>query len=107
MAEKEITVRTARIVFPGPDNILIGEYEPGNGTSYKAIAIRWESEANFNELGEIRAPGWLVINCNTRLSHLFQGKGTLVDSYIREKLGGRREDYPYFGDLVRRLMGRE
>lgn len=102
MAKKEMTVG---VILPG--NILIGEYEPGNGTSYQAIALRWESAANFKTLGRIAPGGWLVVSCNTRLSHLFQAKGMLTDRYIREKLGGLKEDYPYFGDLVRRLIRRE
>ena len=102
MAEKEITVT----VMPR-GNVLIGEYEPGNGTSYKAIAMRWQSAANFKMLGRIAPGGWLVINCNTRLSHLFQVSRMLTDRYIREKLGGLEGDYPYFGDLIRRLIGRE
>ena len=101
MAEKEI------IITELTRDISIGKYEPGTGTSYKAIAVRWESEANFNILGEIRAGGWLVVSCNTGLSYLFLGEGTLMDSYIREKLGGLSADYPYFGDLIRRLIGRE
>jgi len=101
VAKKEI------IVSELTRNIFIGKYEPGTGTSYKAIAVRWASEANFNALGSIRVGGWLVVNCNTRLSYLFQGKGMLMDSYIQEKLGGLNADYPYFGDLVRRLVKRE
>lgn len=97
---KEITLSVI------PYNILIGECEPGNGINYKAIAVKWTSGENFNVLGAIHAPGWLVINCNTRLSHLFQSKGPLVDDYIKGKLGGKKEDYPYFGDLVRALISR-
>ena len=87
-------------------NILIGEYNPGNGTNYKAIGVRWISEKNFNALGSIRLGGWLVVNCNNGRAHLFQGRGLLVDDYIQEKLGGLREDYPYFGDLIRTLISR-
>lgn len=100
----ELLTRTQSILTTG--NILIGEYEPGNGINYKAIAIRWPSEENFNALGSIYVPGWLVVNCNTQLSYLFQSKKVLVDDYIQEKLGGLNSDYPYFGDLVRKLIGR-
>jgi len=89
------------------EHILVGEYEPGNGTNYKAIAVRWPSDASFNYLGSIYSEGWLVVNCNTRLAYLFQEQGVLVDKYIRETLGGTEEDYPYFGDLVRKLISRE
>ena len=87
-------------------NILTGEYNPGNGTNYKVIAIRWPSGANFNRLGSINPGGWLVVNCKNGLAHLFQEKGLLADSYIQEKIGGLPEDYPYFGDLVRELISR-
>jgi hypothetical protein len=88
-------------------HILVGEYNPGNGTNYKAIAVKWPSGANFNYLGCIYPEGWLVINCNTCLAYLFQRKKMLADPYIQEKLGGAKEDYPYFGDLVRKLISRE
>jgi len=84
----------------------IGEYEPGNGTNYKAIAIKWSSNQYMKALGRVTF-GWLVVNCNTRLAHLFQEKGLLTDDYIQEKLGGLDNDYPYFGNLIRRLIGRE
>jgi len=89
------------------EHILVGEYEPGNGTNYKAIAVRWLSDASFNHLGSIHTGGWLVISCNTCLAYLFQERGILVDWHIQEKLGGTKEDYPYFGDLVRKLISRE
>ena len=85
---------------------LVGECQQINGTSYRAIAIRWMSGQNFNAMGCIDPGGFLVINCNTRLAYLFQEKGLLVDSYIQEKLGGLSGDYPYFGDLVRELISR-
>lgn len=85
----------------------IGEYEPGNGTSYKAIAIKFPFDSSFNALGSISLGGWLVVNCNTQLAYLFKEKGYLHDSYIQEKLGGLRGDYPWFGDLIRKLLGRE
>ncbi|TET24092.1 MAG: hypothetical protein E3J76_03615 [Candidatus Aminicenantes bacterium] len=83
-----------------------GEYEPGNGTNYKAIMTRWLSGQDLKVLGKVTF-GWLVVNCNTGLAHLFQEKGLLTDDYIQEKLGGLDGDYPYFGDLIRRLIGRE
>jgi len=85
---------------------LVGEYQQIKGTSYKAIAIRWMSGQDFNAMGSIDPGGFLVINCNTRLAYLFQEKGLLTDSYIQEKLGGLDADYPYFGDLVRKLISR-
>ena len=105
----EIKTKAIRTTELNKD-ILAGEYSPGNGTNYKAIAVRWPSDASFNYLGSIHKGGWLVINCNTRLAYLFQQRGMgliLADWYIQEKLGGTKEDYPYFGDLVRKLISRE
>lgn len=84
----------------------IGEYEPGNGTSYKAIVVKFPFNSSFNVMGRV-SDGWLVVNCNTARSHLFQPEGLLMDRYIREKLGGGPSDYPAFGDLVRKLVYRE
>jgi len=86
--------------------IRIGEMN-AVGTNYKAIAVRWLSDANFNHLGTINPGGWLVVNCNNGLAYLFKEKGLLADGYIQEKIGGLPEDYPYFGDLVRKLISRE
>lgn len=103
-----ITVPGGPVAIVSPSgSIRVGEYNPENGTNYKAVAISWPSEEDFNALGSIDAPGWLVINCNTKLSHLFRAKGLLTNSYIKEKLGGSKGDYPYFGDLVRKLIFRE
>ena len=87
-------------------DVLTGEYNPGNGTNYKAIAVQWLSGANFNHLGAINPGGWLVVNYKNGLAYLFQEKGLLSDSYIQEKIGGLPSDYPYFGDLVRKLISR-
>jgi len=84
----------------------IGEYEPGNGKLYKAIVVKFPFNLSFNMMGRV-SNGWLVVNCNTAKSHLFQAEGLLMDKYIREKLGGSPSDYPYFGDLVRKLVYRE
>ena len=89
-------------VAPGP----VGEYEPGNGTRYTAVAVWWPGPGiAVGVLGEV-TNGWLVTSGNTGRSHLFQMCGLLTDEYIREKLGGNDWDYPYFGDLVRMLIGR-
>ena len=85
----------------------IGEYEPGNGTRYTAVAIPWTSDG-YLMLGALGAveDGWLVISGNAARAFLFQKTGTLVDRYIQEKLGGLPDDYPYMGDLIRALVGR-
>jgi len=87
-------------------NFKVGEYEPGNGTNYKAMAAEWSSNQYMKTLGRVTS-GWLVVSCNTGSAYLFQEKGLLTDTFIREKLGGFSDDYPYFGDLIRRLIRRE
>lgn len=83
----------------------VGHYEPDNGTSYRAIAVEWNSSDYMQALGTI-SDGWLVVNCLNRMSYLFQRSGILTDDYIQEKLGLGVGDYPYFGDLVRSLIER-
>jgi len=51
--------------------------------------------------------GWLVVSGNSGQAYLFQKDGYLVDDYIQEQLGGRNDDYPYFGDLIRSLIMRD
>lgn len=97
----EIKVKTL------PNGVRIGEYEPGNGTSYMAVAVPWEYSGSMNALGGVEGCGWLVVNCLNRLAYLFRNGGQLADDYIQEKLGGTKRDYPYLGDLIRRLLGRE
>ena len=41
----------------------IGEYEPGNGTSYKAIVVKFPFNSSFNVMGRV-SDGWLVVNCS-------------------------------------------
>lgn len=89
-------------------NQSIGEYEPGNGVRYVAVAIPWIGpNVSMGGLGEVE-DGWLVAAGNGRAS-LFQAKGFLTDEYVEEKLGGgyiRHEDTPHFAHLVRTLLGR-
>ncbi len=86
---------------------IIGEYEPGNGIRYTAIASWWNSPTILmGVLGQVDH-GWLVTSGNTGRSYLFQMSGTLTDKYIQRKLGGVDEDYPYFGDLIRKLIHRD
>jgi len=87
------------------DMYLKGHYEPGNGTSYRAIAVRWRDAEYQQHLGTI-SDGWLVVSCNTGRAYLFQAHEPLADNYIREHLGGLPGDYPHFGNLIRRLINR-
>lgn len=83
-------------------NYIIGEYEPGNGTRYTAIAVPWTADPylTMGSLGSV-TDGWLVVSGNSGRAYLFQKYGTLTDEYIWEHLGG---DFPYFGDLIRQLI---
>ena len=93
------------ILIKESNGIRTGHYEPGNGTSYRAIAVHWQNEEYQQMLGRV-SDGWLVVSCNTGKAYLFQANGFLVDDYIWGHLGGLPSDYPHFGDLVRKLIER-
>lgn len=99
-------LRQPRITLSG--DTRIGEYEPGNGTRYTAVAVRWRATP-YQVMGAMGfvSDGWLVVSGNSAKAYLFQQGGYLVDYTIQEHLGGYDGDYPYFGDLVRELIGRE
>jgi len=86
--------------------LKIGEYEPGNGTRYTAVAVRWDVGARLMGALGVVSHGWLVASGNSGRAALFQDHGYLVDSYIQEHLGGCPGDYPYFGNLIRAMVGR-
>ena len=86
-------------------SIRLGHYEPGNGTAYQAIAVRWQFGEYQGALGMV-GDGWLVVYCNTGRAYLFQRGGYLADDYIQEHLGGLHGDYPYVGDFIRKLIDR-
>lgn len=84
----------------------IGEYEPGNGTRYVAVATPWNAGLiPMGQMGSISA-GWLVVFGNNGQAHLFQKGGYLTDSYVQEHLGGYPGDYPHIGHLIRALINR-
>jgi len=95
MADIQITVK---------GDLRIGEYEPGNGTRYTAIAVAYSHDQPMGVMGMV-ADGWLVAYGNGR-AHLFQRGGYLADSYLSEKLGVREGDLPWAADLIRELIGR-
>jgi len=99
------SLRQPKITLRG--NMYIGEYEPGNGTRYTAIAIPWQADPSqvMGALGFV-SDGWLVVSGNSACAYLFQRDGYLVDNHIQDHLGGYDGDYPYFGDLVRALVSR-
>tara|TARA_Y100000310_G_scaffold326184_1_gene390750 strand:+ start:2797 stop:3102 length:306 start_codon:yes stop_codon:yes gene_type:complete len=88
------------------NGVLVGEYEPGNGTRYTAVAVPWAFEDMMGALGQV-SEGWLGGSGNTARTYLLQRGGYLVDDYIQSKFGGLPGDYPYFGDLIRALTGRK
>lgn len=96
---------TPKITVEG--NYFIGEYEPGHGTRYTAIAVPWRAGPKMvmGQLGYV-SDGWLVISGNSGRAYLFQKDGYLADDTIQEHLGGYPGDYPYFGDLIRTLIMR-
>jgi hypothetical protein len=84
----------------------IGEYEPGNGTRYTAIAVPFSHEKPMNGMGVV-SDGWLVAYGLTGRASLFQPDRYLADNYLMEKLGVRPGDLPWAGDLIRELIGRD
>ena len=87
---------------------IIGEYEPGNGTRYTALAIPWKAQESqvMGALGFV-SDGWLIVSGNSGMAYLLQKGGYLLDEYVQKHLGGYRGDYPYFGDLIRSMIKRE
>ena len=98
LTEPRVTLR--------PGGVYIGDYVPGNGTRYTAVAVRWQFFVSLGVMGCV-PDGWLVVSGNSGKAYLFQAKGPLMDEYIQEHLGGFAGDYPYFGDLIRKLVDRE
>jgi hypothetical protein len=96
----------ADITITVQGDLRIGEYEPGNGTRYTAVAVPFSHEKPMNGMGVV-SDGWLVAYGLTGRAHLFQSDGYLADSYLMEKLYVRPGDLPWAGDLIRELIGRE
>jgi hypothetical protein len=89
-------------------DMVIGEYEPGNGTRYTALAIPWtdQDQLMLGGIGVV-ADGWLVTYCNNGRAYLLQGgKSFLTDGYIAKKFGIGQGDIPYAAELIRTLTGR-
>lgn len=87
-------------------NIIIGHWEPGNGTSYKAIAVRWQIGGYMQALGNV-SNGWLVVNCLTGRAYLLQDKvGYLHPEYVEEKFGGRLADAEKMAELISAMLDR-
>jgi hypothetical protein len=86
-------------------DLRIGEYEPGNGTRYTAVAVAYGHDQPMGVMGMV-ADGWLVAYGLTGRAHLLQPNGYLADSYLAEKLGVRPGDLPWAADLIRELIGR-
>ena len=84
----------------------VGEWEPGNGTRYTAVAIRWVTPILMNRMGYVE-DGWLVVCGLTGKAHLLQARGYLADHYLAEHFGILPGDFPWAGDLIRALVDRE
>lgn len=91
----------------GLATVRVGEYEPGDGKRYTAVALRWEtnSKAGLGALGHVR-DGWLVTYGNNGKSYLLQRAGVLVDDYLAEKFSISDQELPHAADLLRRLLDR-
>lgn len=96
----------ADIIIHEVGDMRIGEYAPGNGTQYTAVAVPWAFDGPMGTMGWVE-DGWLVVAGNTTRAYLLQKRGHLVDHYIQGKFGLSEVDYPYFGDLIRKLVKRE
>jgi hypothetical protein len=97
MADIQITVQ---------GDLRIGEYSPGNGTRYTALAVPISHDgAPIGVMGAV-SDGWLVAYGNGR-AHLFQRAGHLSDGYLEAKIGIEPGDQPFAGNLIRALIGRE
>ena len=101
MADIQITVK---------GDLRIGEYCPGNGTRYTAIAVPFSQEnvpdtIPMGVMGMV-ADGWLVAYGISGRASLFQPDGYLADAYLSEKLDIRAGDQPFAGNLIRELIGR-
>ena len=97
MADIQITVK---------GDLRIGEYEPGNGTRYTAVAVAYSHDQPMGIMGMV-ADGWLVAYGISGRASLFQPDGYLADAYLAEKLGIRSCDLPWAADLIRELIGRD
>ena len=87
-------------------DLRIGEYCPGNGTRYTALAVPISHDgAPIGVMGAV-LEGWLVAYGLTGRASLFQADGYLADLYLMEKLGVRPGDLPWAADLIRELIGR-
>ena len=85
----------------------IGEYCPGNGTRYTALAVPISHDgAPIGVMGAV-LEGWLIAYGLTGRAYLFQAHGHLADSYLSEKLDIRAGDEPFAGNLIRKLIERE
>ncbi len=85
-------------------NYRVGEWEPGNGTRYTAVAVPWVTPIQMNNMGYVEE-GWLVVYRGR--AHLLQPAGSLADRYLAEHFDIRPGDFPWAGDLIRALVERD
>ncbi len=86
-------------------NYRVGEWEPGNGTRYTAVAIPWTSPMLMGTMGFVEE-GWLVVYGSGK-AYLLQPAGILTDQYLAKHFDIRPADFPWAGDLIRALVDRE
>jgi len=86
--------------------LTYGEWEPGNGTRYTALAVPIKDlPGSVGVVGRIDE-GWLVVCGLTGRAYLLQKRGYLDPLYIAEKFGLVGEDIEYFTELLRKMLGR-
>ncbi len=87
------------------EHYRVGEWNPGNGTRYTAVAIPWTTAIQMNRMGYIET-GWLVVYGSGN-AHLLQPAGHLADHYLAEHFDILPGDFPWAGDLIRALVERD
>jgi hypothetical protein len=101
----ESDARTLPKVVKIQDGARHGKYVR-DGTVYEAIAIPWDSDISFGNLGCVYH-GWLVVTSFGHC-HLFARSGYLAEDYIIEHLGIKSTlDAQNITRLIRCLTGRE
>jgi len=102
-----------------PDAMRLGIYQPGNGTRYTVLAMRWSAPpptstvypltpVSLGELGYV-PNGWLVVICMSvpGKAYLLADSGFLATSYVMSHFKiDSEEDANHITHLISRLIGR-
>lgn len=86
------------------DGYIYGKYEPGNGTSYQAIAVRIKGTVSCGWLGTV-TDGWLVVSGMASCrGYLVPRGGFLHPSWVAEHFDLHGEDAYMFTELLRVML---